>query len=145
MLFYFDKLIYNNIGDNMKKKIILIIVMLLIIVVLLIFQKKEVNKDKIGDCNVFQNNPYRVIFHSNGGPEVETVEICDTCERSEDNKLPVLAKKDYYFGGWYYDSLFLMKADVKTIDELELSIEKDVNGCDYKYKDIELYALWIKK
>ena len=129
----------------MKKKIILIIVIVLVIIGLLVFQKKEVKKDILSDCNVFQNNAYKIVFHSNDGPEVETIEMCDTCERSEDNKLPVLARKGYDFGGWYYDSLFLSKADVKTVDELEVPIEKDVNGCDYRFKDIDLYALWVKK
>ncbi len=139
MLFYFEKLIYNNIGDNMKK----IIIILLCIFILCSCDKKE--KNLSSSCNEIENINYKIIFHSNGGNEIDTIEICDECERPADNSLPTLYRKNYIFGGWYYDSIFLMKADVKTIDELRIETEKDDLGCDYKYKDINLYALWIEK
>ena len=128
----------------MKKSVIIATLLITCIIILLVVNRKEKKKDNDIECDVFQNNKYSIIFHSNGGPEIETLEICDDCNRSEDNSLPVIAKKDYNFEGWYYDSLFLMKADVKTIDELNVSIEKNNEGCDYKYKDINLYALWTK-
>ena len=148
MLFYFDNLIYNNIGDNMtnlKKIVIILLVLIGCFIFFYIFNKKEKNKETIVDCDVFQNNPYKIIFHSNGGPEVETVEICEDCPRDENNLLPVLTRKGYNFEGWFYDEYYLMKVNVRTIDELEISIARDDDGCDYKYKDIDLYALWTKK
>ena len=123
----------------MKKIIIIIICMLM----LCSCDKEE--KKKLSSCNEMENNKYSIIFHSNGGEEIETIDICDDCIRPEDNSLPKLTKKDYVFGGWYYDSIFLMKVDGKTIDELKVEIEKDEMGCDYKYKNVNLYALWIKK
>ncbi len=119
------------------------IIVLLLCLFILCSCGKETNLSK--DCDVFEDNPYKIIFNSNGGEEIESIEICENCERPKDNFLPVLTKKGYNFEGWYYDSMFLMKADVKTIDELKVSIDRDVKGCDSKYLDINLYALWTEK
>ena len=138
VLFYFDKIIYNYYGDNMIK-----IVILLVCLILLCSCGKKV--EKVSECPEFYNNKYKVIFNSNGGNNYESIEICDICERPDIDLLPEPTKKGYIFGGWYYDELFLSKADVKTVDQLEPSIFKDDRGCDKGYRDINLYALWIKK
>ena len=139
VLFYFVKIIYNYYGDNMKKGVILLICLVL----LCSCGKNKNNNTK--ECPGFYSNKYKVIFNSNGGTQYETIEICDICERPDIDLLPEPTKKGYVFGGWYYDDLFFSKADVKTIDQLEPSIFKDEVGCDRGYKDINLYALWIKK
>ena len=139
MLFYFEKIIYNYYGDNMKK----IVVILICLIILCSCGKKTTPVKK--DCPEFKGGEYKVIYHSNGGTEYSDVRMCETCERPEVDLLPQPTKKDYIFGGWYYDELFLSKADVKTTDELESLIYRDERGCDLKYRDINLYALWIKK
>lgn len=122
----------------MKRTIILLICLLF----LCSCGKKKSNDNK---CKELKDWEYKITFYSNGGTEFEEIKMCEKCERPEIDLLPVPTKKNYIFGGWYYDEVFLSKADVKTVDELELKRYQDKKGCDIKIKDINLYALWIEK
>ena len=120
------------------KKILIILALIL----LCSCSKKESN---VIVCPEFYKNTYKIVFDSQGGSTVESIKICSTCENNETSTLPEPTRKGYEFGGWYYDEIFLSKADVKTVDELELKRYQDKKGCDIKIKDINLYALWIEK
>ena len=119
-------------------------VFLLLITLLFLCSCSNKEESNVVSCPDFYKNKYKVVFYSDD-KLLSELEVCQICDNNETSELPVPVKKGYEFAGWYYDELFLSKADVQNINEVEPNIKRDINGCDSSYNDVNLYALWIEK
>lgn len=92
---------------------------------------------------------YNLIFETNGGENIETIQLCPGCstigeKTNLDYELPILKKESYEFDGWYADSNYEKKIDsleedYEIIDFIE---DFDSDNCSLNTYTGKIYAKW---
>ena len=123
------------IGENMKKLIIILFCLLLI----------SCGKKDNKSCTELNEGNFKIHFVSNAEIEIPDIEVNIGGIDEESILLSKPEKRNYEFGGWYYDRAFLTKVDGEYSSDVKKSYETDDLGCKTNYKDVTLYALWYEK
>ena len=123
----------------MKKMVVIGLIAFIFILVIFYFIFKS-NKE----CVPFTGGSFSIIFNTNGGDEISSMSVCIACSPDSYLDLPVPVRDGYVFDGWYYDNgLSKMVESTNSIDIKP--IPQYDNNCTIGYKDIEIYAKWVKK
>lgn len=119
---------------------VLILALLCIVYFLIIKPKSEEKK-----CEPIVGGSFTIHYNSLGGNDIEDAKVCVACSPDSYEDLPTPEKEGYVFDGWYFDRF--LKRRVSGTSTLSISPRKSVNeeGCEIGYKDIFLYAKWVKE
>ncbi len=88
-------------------------------------------------------SPYKIVFNSNGGTNINDFIHCGDCTYKDKPLILSPYKSGYSFDGWYYDSELKNKVSTKYSTDIKYSPLKDSNGC-VKQAVVNLYAKWEK-
>ncbi len=107
----------------------------------------EIKKDspEKKECNSIDGGSFNLIFNTNGGKEISSMNICIVCSPDSYKSIPTPVRDGYNFGGWYYDKELTKKIEFTSTKDFEVIPEYDSNKCIIGYKDIEIFAKWIEK
>ncbi|MBR4261829.1 MAG: InlB B-repeat-containing protein [Bacilli bacterium] len=107
----------------------------------------EIKKDspEKEECNSIDGGSYNLIFNTNGGKEISSMNICIVCSPDSYKDIPTPVRDGYNFDGWYYDKELTNKIEFTSTKNFEVIPEYDNNKCIIGYKDIEIFAKWIEK
>ena len=122
------------------KKFLESICLLTICLLLLGCEESEI---KVTDQKEYARNEYN---NGNNGAkeEIEPIHVCIACAPDTYSELPKVTKDGFTFGGWYYDKEFFDIVDIEKTNEITPQQDYDDDGCVIGYKDITLYAKWVK-
>ena len=97
------------------------------------------------ECSAGNGVPRYVIkFVTNGGNELENVELCTECSDFMNAQLPTTTKDGYSFFGWYADEELTIPVSVsKNWNRVPKEIVRDNEGCATGEIMVTLYAGWI--
>ena len=110
---------------------------ILLITCLLLLCSCTINNNKIVKCPELIEDSFNINFHTDGGSEIKSI----LYKVSSDINIEDPVKEGYRFAGWFYEESFLNKFSGIIIP----NYTRDSNGCENGFRDIDLYALWIKK
>ena len=107
----------------------------------------EIKKDspEKEECNSIDGGSFNLIFNTNGGKEISSMNICIVCSPDSYKSIPTPVRDGYNFDGWYYDKELTKKIEFTSTKDFEVIPEYDNNKCIIGYKDIEIFAKWIEK
>jgi uncharacterized repeat protein (TIGR02543 family) len=100
-------------------------------------------KKKESECKPIEGGEFRVSYISDGQEIYFTHVHIDSRDEDFDN-LYIPKKEGFTFDGWYFDSTYQNKVGVVNSKDLPRTPIYDQNNCHIGYKDITLYAKWIK-
>ena len=142
----------------MKKKGIVIasiVALILIVSITCIFgyyssrdkTRKEVRESLDGDkiikqCKPFTGGSYTLKFDTNGGDEIEDMNVCIACSPDSYKDIPIPVKEGYKFLGWFTDKEFTNPIHFTNTKDLKSVPEYDEDKCMIGYQDIKIYAKW---
>lgn len=105
----------------------------------MLFFKKKQKKE----CEPIDGGSFRVSYIDDG-VEVLFSHVPIGCPEDAYEDIYIPTKEGYTFDGWYYDQEFKEKVNVTNTINLPRTPTFDENECQTGYKDIVLYAKWIK-
>ena len=127
------------------KKFLEIVCLLTMCLFLFGCEEGEIKVTNQKECEMFTGGGYNLIFETDGAKEtVETMHVCIACAPETYSELPVITKDGFTFGGWYYDKEFSDIVEIEKTNEITPQQDYDDDGCVIGYKDITLYAKWVK-
>lgn len=127
------------------KKFLEIICLLIMCVCLLGCEEEKIKVTNQKECEPFTGGGYNLLFETDGAKEnIEPMHVCIACAPETYSELPVVTKDGYVFGGWYYDKEFSDIVEIEKTYDITPQQEFDEDGCVIGYKDITMYAKWVK-
>ncbi len=105
----------------------------------MLFFKKKKKKE----CEPIDGGSFRVSYIDDG-VEVYFAHVPIGIPDSDYDNIYTPTKEGYTFDGWYYDKEFTNKVTVTSTGNLPHTPEYDEDNCQTGYKNITLYAKWIK-
>lgn len=129
----------------MNKKIIVLVVLLLIAAVVIGILIDHHLKEKRERCDSISGGAFHLVFETNGGEELRTMHVGIAVSPDSYDVLPVPSKEGFDFEGWYYDKELTKKVDATSSRDISPVPNYYKNKCLIGYKDITLYAKWVKK
>ncbi len=103
------------------------------------------DKSKKEECVFLDGGSYNLIFNTNGGKEISSINICIACSPDSYENIPTPTRDGYNFDGWYFDKELTKKIEFTSTKDFEIIPEYDKNKCIIGYIDIEIFAKWIEK
>lgn len=128
-----------------KSKIVIIFLIAVVFIMVVSICAKKGNKLNEQKCTMFSGGSYDLIFETNGGTKIDSLSVCIACSPDSYVDIPTTEKKGYTFDGWYFDKELTKKVETKSTLDITPIQNKDKNDCLTGYKDITLYAKWLKK
>ena len=142
----------------MKRNILILITILLIIAILTVSifvffskketDKKELNKEEFSEnmtkkkCMPFTGGSFNLIFDTNGGEELESMNICIACSPDSYLDIPIPEKEGSKFLGWFTDKEFTNPIHFTNTKDLKSVPKYDKNNCMIGYENITIHAKW---
>lgn len=96
-------------------------------------------------CQDFTGGGYNLLFETNGGDSIPSMNVCIACSPSSYPEVPTPKKKGYKFEGWYYDIELTIKVDATYTYQINPVLKYNENNCHTGYEDVTIYAKWSKK
>lgn len=89
---------------------------------------------------------YDIKFVTNGGNNLENMNLCATCADFENAQLPTPTRDGYDFLNWYADeNLTIPVSSIKNdLDQTSMQVEYDGENCPTGKINVTLYAKWEK-
>ena len=105
--------------------------------------RESLDTDKIKkQCTPFTGGSYTLKFDTDGGDEIEDMNICIACSPDSYKDIPIPEKEGFTFDGWYSDKKLTKKIDFTNTKDIKAVPKYDKDKCMTGYKDITLYANW---
>ena len=105
----------------------------------MLFFKKKKQKE----CEPLEGGGFRVSYVDDG-VEIFFCHVPIDAQDSDYDDIYIPKKDGYTFDGWYYDEAFTNKLEITNTIHLPRTPIYDENNCHIGYKNITLYAKWIK-
>ena len=112
----------------------------------IIYAKWEKIEEKPEESPIVCSNdfsPYKIVYYTNGGNKVDSFTHCGSCTYKTAQNLPTPVREGYEFKGWYYDTKFKQKVNVKKATDITYTKNYDSQGCQIQ-ATVKLYARWEK-
>ena len=107
--------------------------------------RESLDTDKISkQCKPFTGGSYTLKFDTDGGTEIEDMNVCIACSPDNYKDIPIPEKEGYTFEGWYTDKEFTNMVSITNIRDFEPVPKYDKNKCKIGYQDITIHARWSK-
>ncbi len=97
-------------------------------------------------CSISTNNNIKLTYKTNGGNTISNTYVCVNCVAESYLSLAIPKKSGYTFDGWYSDEKLTKKIESNNTKEIVklASAIYDSNNCITGYKDVTIYAKWLK-
>ena len=103
-------------------------------------------KWKVNDpvCNNLEGGTRKLIFNTNGGSTLNSIDVCVGCAANTYSNFPTPTKNGYTFAGWFYDSGFTKAVMGDSVNTIPVEYLYDSDHCEVGYKDVTIYAKWVE-
>ena len=95
-------------------------------------------------CKPFTGGSYTLKFDTDGGTEIEDMNVCIACSPDSYKDIPIPEKEGYTFEGWYTDKEFTNLVSITNIRDFKPVPKYNKDKCMIGYEDITIHARWSK-